>query len=147
MTLQQGASRCKMAGIRFHSIAKLHAQTHNAVLAYRGVFQADCHRENFRTADCYSPRPEFESGLPQAWTARRVRIRPKGGGWQSAAWSRADFQAVILIVAIRRVRARSLAKHWNPAPAILHREAPLFEASYIFDARLYKFKTNMRRIV
>jgi hypothetical protein len=24
---------------------------------------------------------------------------------------------------------------------------PLFEASYIFDARLYKFKTNIRRIV
>jgi hypothetical protein len=113
-----------MAGAGFHSIAKLRTQIHNAVLAYRGVFQADCHRENCCTADCYSPRTEFESGLPQAWTARRVRIRPEGGGWQSAEPSRADCQAVILIVAIRGVRVRSLAIHWNPAPAILQREAP-----------------------
>jgi hypothetical protein len=113
-----------MAGTGFHSIAKLCAQIHNAALAYRGIFQADCHRENWRTADCYSPRTEFESGLPQAWTTRRVCIRPEGGGRQSAARSRADRQAVILIVAICGVRARSLAIHWNPAPAILHREAP-----------------------
>jgi hypothetical protein len=113
-----------MAPAEFHSFAKLRAQIHNAVLAYHGVFQADCHRENCRTADCYSPRTEFESGLPQAWTASRVCIRPEGGGWQSAARSRADCQAVILIVAIRGVRARRLAIEWNPAPAILHREAP-----------------------
>jgi hypothetical protein len=49
-----------MAGAGFHSIAKLCAQIHNAVLADRGVFQADCHRENCRTADCYSQRTEFE---------------------------------------------------------------------------------------
>jgi hypothetical protein len=57
-------------------------------------------------------------------TVRRVRIRPEGGGWQSAARPRADCQAVILMVAIRGVRARSLAKQWNPVPAILHQEAP-----------------------
>jgi hypothetical protein len=55
-----------MAGTGFHSIAKFRAQIHNAALAYRGVFQADCHRENCRTADCYSPRTELESGLPPA---------------------------------------------------------------------------------
>jgi hypothetical protein len=50
MTVQTGASRCKMAGAGFHSIANLRAQSHNAVLVDRGVFQADCHRENCRTA-------------------------------------------------------------------------------------------------
>jgi hypothetical protein len=41
-----------MAGIGFHSIAKLRAQIHNAVLAYRGVFQADCHREVHTKQNC-----------------------------------------------------------------------------------------------
>jgi hypothetical protein len=63
---KQETSQCKMARAGFHSIAKLRAQFHNAVLAYRGVFQADCHRENCRTADCYSPRTEFESRMPKA---------------------------------------------------------------------------------
>jgi hypothetical protein len=113
-----------MAGSGFHSIAKLRAQIHNAVLADSGVFQADCHRENCHTADCYSQRSELESGMPKAWTARRVRIRPESGGWQSAVRLRADCQAIILIVANRGIGARSLANQWNPAPAILHREAP-----------------------
>jgi hypothetical protein len=62
-----------MAGAGFHSIAKLRAQICNAVLADRGVFQADCHRENCRTADCYSQRgpnlraecqrPELPAGI------------------------------------------------------------------------------------
>jgi hypothetical protein len=86
-----------MAGSGFHSIAKLRAQIHNAVLADSGVFQADCHRENFHTADCYSQRSELESG------------RPESGGWQSAVRLRADCQAVILIVANRGIGARSLA--------------------------------------
>jgi hypothetical protein len=55
-----------MVGAGFHSIAKLRAQIHNAVLADRCVFQADCHRENCRTVDRYSQRTEFESGMPQA---------------------------------------------------------------------------------
>jgi hypothetical protein len=63
---KQGASRCKMAGTGFHCFAKIRAQIHNTVLAYRGVFQADCHRENCRTADCYSQRSEFEGGMPKA---------------------------------------------------------------------------------
>jgi hypothetical protein len=55
-----------MAGAGFHCFAKLRAQIRNAVLADRGVFQADCHREDCRTADCYSQRPELESGMPKA---------------------------------------------------------------------------------
>jgi hypothetical protein len=55
-----------MAGATFHYIAKLRAQIRNAVLADRGVLQADCHRENYRTADCHSQRSEFESGMPKA---------------------------------------------------------------------------------
>jgi hypothetical protein len=116
-----------MAGAGFHSFAKLRAQIFNPVLANRGVFQADCQRENRRAADCPSQKSELESGMPKAWNARRVHIRPESGGWQSAVWLRADCQAVILIVAIRVIRARSLAIHWNPAPAILHREAPCFK--------------------
>jgi hypothetical protein len=122
---KQGASRCKMAGAGFHSIAKLHSQIRNAVLADRGVFQAYCHRENCRTADCYSQRSEIESRMPKAWTARKVCIRPESGGWQSAVQLRADCQAVILIVANHGVRARELAIEWNPAPAILLRESPV----------------------
>jgi hypothetical protein len=119
---KQAVSWCKMAGAGFHSISKLHAQICNAVLADRGVFQADCHRENCRTADCYSQRSEFESETPKAWTARRIRVRPESGGWQSAVHLRADCQAVILIVANRGIGAQKLAIQWNPAPAIFHRE-------------------------
>jgi hypothetical protein len=111
-----------MAGAGFHSIAKLHAQMYNPVLADPGMYSVDCHNENGHTADCQSQESTFESGLPQVWSVRRVHIRPQSGSWQSAVWLRAYCQAVILIVAIRSVRARSLAIHWNPAPAILHRE-------------------------
>jgi hypothetical protein len=122
MTVRTGASRSKMAGTVFNSIAKLRAQIRNAVLADRGVFQAECHRENCHTANCYCPRTEFESGMPKAWTAQRVHIRPESGSWQSAEHLRADCQAVILIVANRGIRARKLAKEWNWVRAILHRE-------------------------
>jgi hypothetical protein len=88
------------------------------------VLSTDCRSENGHTADCQSPKPTFESRLPQVWTVRRVHIRSEGGGWQSAVQLRADCQAVILIVAICRIRAQTLAIEWNPAPAILHREAP-----------------------
>jgi hypothetical protein len=55
-----------MAGAGFHSIAKLRAQMFNPVLADRGVFQADCQRENYRTADGQSQESELESGMPKA---------------------------------------------------------------------------------
>jgi hypothetical protein len=55
-----------MAGAGFHSIAKLRAQIRNAVLADRGIFQVVCHRENCHTADRYSQRTEFKSGMPKA---------------------------------------------------------------------------------
>jgi hypothetical protein len=77
------------------------------VFADRGVHSADCHNENGLTADCQSQESEFESGMPKARNARRVRIRPQSGSWQSAVLLKADCQAVILIVAIRGVRARS----------------------------------------
>jgi hypothetical protein len=86
-----------MAEAGFHSIAKLRAQRLNPVLEDHGVFQADC---------------------------RRVRIRPESGGWQSAEHWKADCQGDNIVVAVRGIRARGLAMEWNPAPAILHREAP-----------------------
>jgi hypothetical protein len=55
-----------MAGAGFHSIAKLRAQLFNPVLADCGVFQADCQRENCRTADCQSQEFELESGMLKA---------------------------------------------------------------------------------
>jgi hypothetical protein len=115
-----------MEGAGFHSIAKFRAQIHNAVIAERGVYQADCHKEICHTADCYSQWFEFESGMPQAWTARRVRIRPESRTWQSAVHLRADYQAVILVAANRGIWGHYLAKHWIPAPAILHRETTCF---------------------
>jgi hypothetical protein len=95
-----------MAGAEIHCVAKFHSQICNAEIADRGVFQANCHKENGPTADCYSQRSEFESGMPQALTARRVPIRPESGGWQSTAHWRADCQAVILVVANCRIGAR-----------------------------------------
>jgi hypothetical protein len=146
---KQLVSRCKMAGAGFHSIAKLRAPIFNPVLAVRGVYSADCHNENGHTADCQSKESEFESVLPQAWTLRMVRIRPQSGSWQSAEHWKAVCQGAIIAVAIRGMRARALAKQWNAAPPPPHftSKGPLFEASYIFDALLYKFKTNTRRIV
>jgi hypothetical protein len=91
-------------------------------------------------------RAESQSPEPPAGFVLGLRAGPRGG-WQSAVQMRADCQAVILIVANCGIGARKLAIQWNPAPAIFHLEAFLFEASYIFDTRLYKFKTNTRRIV
>jgi hypothetical protein len=113
-----------MAGAGFHSIAKLRTQLFNPVLAVRGVFQADCQRENCRTADCQSQESELESGMPKAWNARRVCIRPESRGWQSAEHWKADCQGDNIVVAVRGIRARRFAMEWNPAPAILHGEAP-----------------------
>jgi hypothetical protein len=119
---KQAVSRCKMSGAGFHSIAKLCAQMFNPVLADHGVHSVDCHNESGLTADYQSQESEFESGIPKAWNSRRVHIRPQSGSWQSPVQLRADCQAVILIVAIRGVRARSLAIEWNPPPAVLHWE-------------------------
>jgi hypothetical protein len=56
-----------MAGAGFHSIAKLRAQIHSAVLAYLGVFQADCHRENAlpRTATVRGPNLRADCHMPE----------------------------------------------------------------------------------
>jgi hypothetical protein len=93
-----------MAGAGFHSIAKFRAPIPNPVMADRDVYTADDHG---RKADCQGQGSKFESGLPQACTARRVRIRPESGGWQSAVpvHLRADCQAVILVVANRGIGA------------------------------------------
>jgi hypothetical protein len=53
-----------MAGAGFHSIAEFLAQIFNPVLADRGMYSADCHYENGRTADCQSQESKFKSGLP-----------------------------------------------------------------------------------
>jgi hypothetical protein len=39
-------------GAGFQSVAKLRVKIFNPVLADRGVYSADCHNENGRTADC-----------------------------------------------------------------------------------------------
>jgi hypothetical protein len=116
-------SRCKMAGAGFHSIAKLRAQIFNPVLADPVVYSADCHNGNSHTADCQSQESRFESGLPQTWTLRIVHIRPQSGSWQSAVHWKAVCQGGIIVVATHGIRAQELAIEWNPAPAILHREA------------------------
>jgi hypothetical protein len=87
-----------MAGAGFHSIAKLRAPIPNLIMADHGVFSTDCLDENGRKADCQGQESKLESGLPQACTVRRVRIRPERGSWQSAIHLRADCQAVILVV-------------------------------------------------
>jgi hypothetical protein len=127
----QGASRYKIAGAGFHSIAKLRAQIVNPVLADCGVRSADCHIENGRSADCQTQVSKFKSGLPQAWSARRVRNRPGGGGWQSAEHWKADCQGDSIVVAVRGIRAQGLAMEWNPGPAILHWE------TYCLKCRIY----------
>jgi hypothetical protein len=55
-----------MAGAGFHCIAKLRAQIFHPGLADRGVYSADCHNKNGRSADCQSQESEFESGMPKA---------------------------------------------------------------------------------
>jgi hypothetical protein len=107
---KQAVSLRKVAEVGFHSIDKFRAQIRNATcIADPGVFQADCHKENCRTVDCYSQKSEFESGTPRAWTARRVRIRPESGGWQSAVHLKTDWQAFFIVVANRGTGAWLLA--------------------------------------
>jgi hypothetical protein len=62
---KHAVSQCKMAGAGFHSIAKLHAQIFNSLLADHGVNSTDCHNKNGHTADCLSQESVFESRLPQ----------------------------------------------------------------------------------
>jgi hypothetical protein len=117
-----------MAWAGFHSIAKFRAQIRNAVMADRCVFQV------FHTADCHSQVSEFESGMPLAWTARRVPIRPESGDWQSAEHWRADCQAVILVVANRGNWSAVVSKTVESSPRHFTSRGSLFEALYIFDA-------------
>jgi hypothetical protein len=143
---KQGASQSKMAGTGFHSIAKLRAQIRNAVLADRCVFQADCHRENCHTADCYSLRTEFESRMPKAWTDRRVRIRPERGlairstfkSWLPSNYSYCGKPWHSSAEVSKRVK--SSPRHFTSRDC-------LFEILYLFKAWLYQFKTNTQSIV
>jgi hypothetical protein len=88
-----------MAGAGFHSVAKLHAQIFNPVLADPGVNSMDCQNKNGHTADCQSQDSELERGLPQASILRTVRIRSQSGSWQSAVHWKADCKGVIIVVA------------------------------------------------
>jgi hypothetical protein len=121
----------------------------NPVMADCGVWSADCHNKNGRPADCQSPKSSYESGLPWVRTVRRVRIRPESGGCQSAVHLRAEswlpssysccgkpwnWSAVVSNIVESRLR------HFTSRD-------PLFETSYIFEARPYNFKTNTRSVV
>jgi hypothetical protein len=64
MTLQTGACQCKIEWAGFYSFANSRAAILNPALADRGVYSADCHNENGRTADYQSQESKFESVLP-----------------------------------------------------------------------------------
>jgi hypothetical protein len=74
-----------------------------------------------RIAVVRGPNLRAECQEPETPAGFILGLRARG--WQSAVQLRADCQAVILILANRGVRARSLAIEWNPTPAILHGEA------------------------
>jgi hypothetical protein len=84
------------------------------------------------------------------------------GPWHSALklshLTLADRSAPISALAIRGVNtaisfdsitnlSADFSRTVVSSPRYFTSRGPLFEASYIFDAQLYKFKTNTRRIV
>jgi hypothetical protein len=54
-----------------------------------------------------------------------VRIKPQSGSWQSSVHWKAVCQGVIIVLAIRKIRAWELTIEWNPASAILLQESSL----------------------
>jgi hypothetical protein len=83
-----------MAGTGFHSVVANRAQMCTAELAYGGIYTADCHKENKRTADCHIPvvanSDTFDSSLRFA----------KGFFlfWQTAVHLRVVCQGVFLVL-------------------------------------------------
>jgi hypothetical protein len=70
------------------------------------------------------------------WTGRMYCLLHERGAWQSAVHLRAVCQGVIPVVA----NCAELSKWVNSSTRHFTSTDPLFLASYLFDARLYKLK-------
>jgi hypothetical protein len=130
---KQGASRCKMAGAGFQCFAILRALTLRIATKRITAWQSALNS----TADCQPPL----SGL--IWTLQTVQTcgNPLSNVdfwlWQSAVrpfslWQSADITPRSAMAGLR-IWARSLAKEWNPVPAILHREAPCLKCCFFLE--------------
>jgi hypothetical protein len=121
--LKQGASLCKMAGAGFQCFAKLSALIPRIATIRITAWQSALNH----TADCQPPL----SGL--IWTLRAFQAfgiplsNSDSWLWQSAVWRFSLWQSAWNKPRFEKntglnIWAQSLAKEWNPAPAILHRE-------------------------
>jgi hypothetical protein len=121
---KQGASRCKMAGAGFQCIAKLRALTPQIATIRITAWQSALDR----AADCQPPPSGLIRTLRTVQTCGNPLSNVDFGPWQSAVWpfllwQSADFTPRSAMAGLR-IWARSLAKQWNPVPALLHRGAP-----------------------
>jgi hypothetical protein len=126
--IKQGNCRCKMAGSGIRSFAKFCGQMPRIATSGITSWQVDC-------------------GLPRS--ALRLpgihAVRP--GLWQSALKFR------LLTVAIRGLNAvdchnprHTFERGTEFQPPPFYIESPLFEASYLFAARLLEYKIPTQRI-
>jgi hypothetical protein len=121
---KQGASRCKMAGAGFHSIANLRAlipRTATTILCpWQSAIQC--------SADCQSPL----SGLVRTLRAFQAFGIPLSNSdswlWQSAVWQFSLWQSAWKTPRSAntglKIWARSLAIEWNPVTGAFYIERP-----------------------
>jgi hypothetical protein len=109
-----------MAGAGFHCIAKLRALipqfTTIRITAWQSALNS--------TADCQPPLSGLILTLRTVQTCGNPLSNVDFGLWQSAVqpfllWQSADITLQSAMAGLR-IWARSLAKEWNPFPAILH---------------------------
>jgi hypothetical protein len=120
---KQGASRCKLAGAGFYCFAKLRALMPRFATIRITAWQSALNR----AADCQPPL----SGLIRTLRAVQAFGIPLSNSdswlWQSAARQFSLWQSAWKTPRSAntglKLWARSLAIEWNPALAILHREA------------------------
>jgi hypothetical protein len=116
--IKQGNCRCKMAGAGIRSFAKFRGQMPRIATTGITSWQAALKW----TADCQAPR----TGCQEYMRSGQACGNPRDG-----YFIRGNLRSKRRGLPRAHIWARSLARDWIPAPAILHRESPSFKRHII----------------
>jgi hypothetical protein len=121
---KQGNCRCKMAGTRIHSFAKLRSQMPRIATTGISPWQTALKW----TADCQAPRLGCQEYMQSGQACGNPLSKLYFCLWQFAVWLFFSWQSAVKTPRFAAIRgthlSESIARYWIPAPAILHRESP-----------------------